>query len=89
MEEEKENRFVNCIQNGKLTEECKRLLSEISASEAKYLKEKYDAQFDKDSTLDGVSQQFDVTRKRIKEIEEKALKKLRNNKPEGDGPDVA
>lgn len=89
MEEEKEKRFVSCIKNGELTEEGKRLLSEISTTEAKYLREKYGAQLDSASTLEGTSEQFDVTRKRIKEIEKKALKKLRNNNPDGDGPDVA
>ena len=33
--------------------------------------------------------QFDITRERIKTIEEKALRRLRANGPDSDGPDAA
>jgi RNA polymerase primary sigma factor len=89
MDEEKERKFINCIENGLITEEGNQILSELSSNEAKYLKEKYGSLLDNNSTLEDISKQLDVTRKRIKEIEEKALKRLRNNKPDGDGPDVA
>ncbi len=89
MDEEKERKFINCIENGLITEEGNQILSELSSNEAKYLKEKYGSLLDNNSTLEDISKQLDVTRKRIKEIEEGALKRLRNNKPDGDGPDVA
>lgn len=89
MDDNEEKKLIDCMKDGKLTEEGKKLLAEITPNEAKYLRKKYGILFNCDFTLEEVSEQFDVTRKRIKEIEEKALRKLRNNNPDGNGPDAA
>jgi len=62
------------------SEVSKELLKGLTAREAKVLRERFGEDAFKDHTLEEVGNQFDVTRKRIKEIEEKALKKLRGLK---------
>jgi hypothetical protein len=59
----------------------KELLEGLTAREAKALRDRFGEDvFKNDPTLEEVGKQFDITRKRIKEIEEKALKKLRRVK---------
>lgn len=62
------------------------VLDGITAREAKILRERFGIELDKDSNLKEIAKQFDVTRERIRKIEEKALKKLHGG---DDDPDAA
>jgi DNA-directed RNA polymerase sigma subunit (sigma70/sigma32) len=63
-----------------LKESTKEILLNLTAREAKILRSRFGIDFSKDNNLDDLGRQFDVTRKRIQEIEEKALKKLKATK---------
>jgi RNA polymerase primary sigma factor len=54
------------------------LLSNLSPREAKVLKMRFGIDMNTDHTLEEVGRQFDVTRERIRQIEAKALRKLRH-----------
>ncbi|BBA85342.1 RNA polymerase sigma factor RpoD [endosymbiont of Sipalinus gigas] len=56
----------------------KNILSELSSREEKVLKMRFGIDMKSDYTLEEVGKQFDVTRERIRQIEAKALKKLRH-----------
>lgn len=58
----------------------KKVLSGLTAREAKVLRERFGISLDSDLTLEEVGKQFDITRQRIKEVEEKALEKLKHRK---------
>ncbi len=77
--DDNENKF-NSKELGKLRESTKNVLAGLTAREAKALRTRFGIEFAKDNNLEDVGRQFEVTRKRIKEIEEKALKKLRAKK---------
>ncbi len=53
------------------------LLASLSPREAKVLRMRFGISMNTDHTLEEVGQQFDVTRERIRQIESKALRKLR------------
>jgi RNA polymerase primary sigma factor len=53
------------------------VLINLTARETKILRSRFGIDFSKVSNFDDLGLQFDVTRKRIREIEEKALKKLK------------
>lgn len=69
----------------RLKKSTKEALSRLTAREAKALKIKFGVDMNTDHTLEEVAKQFEITREKIKEIEVKALRKLR--KDEGDDPD--
>ncbi len=54
------------------------LLANLSSREAKVLKMRFGIDMNTDHTLEEVGRQFDVTRERIRQIEAKALRKLRH-----------
>jgi RNA polymerase primary sigma factor len=54
------------------------LLDGLSAREAKVLRMRFGIDMSSDHTLDEVGKQFDVTRERIRQIEAKALRKLKH-----------
>ena len=54
------------------------LLDGLSAREAKILRMRFGIDMSTDHTLDEVGKQFDVTRERIRQIEAKALRKLKH-----------
>ncbi|BAC24614.1 rpoD [Wigglesworthia glossinidia endosymbiont of Glossina brevipalpis] len=54
------------------------VLSGLTAREAKVLKMRFGIDMSTDHTLEEVGKQFDVTRERIRQIEAKALRKLRH-----------
>jgi RNA polymerase primary sigma factor len=54
------------------------LLEGLSPREAKILRMRYGIDMSSDHTLEEVGRQFDVTRERIRQIESKALRKLRH-----------
>jgi len=61
-----------------LREAMKRVLSTLTAREAKVLRMRFGIDMNTDHTLEEVGKQFDVTRERIRQIEAKALRKLRH-----------
>lgn len=60
-----------------LKEATKKILSSLTAREAKVLRMRFGIDMNTDHTLEEVGKQFDVTRERIRQIEAKALRKLR------------
>jgi len=61
-----------------LIEAIKSILSELSPREAKVLRMRFGIDMNTDHTLEEVGKQFNVTRERIRQIEAKALRKLRH-----------
>ncbi|MBV1879004.1 MAG: RNA polymerase sigma factor RpoD [Pseudomonadales bacterium] len=61
-----------------LIEATKGILSGLTAREAKVLRMRFGIDMNTDHTLEEVGKQFDVTRERIRQIEAKALRKLRH-----------
>ena len=61
-----------------LHEATKSVLSGLTAREAKVLRMRFGIDMNTDHTLEEVGKQFDVTRERIRQIEAKALRKLRH-----------
>jgi RNA polymerase primary sigma factor len=62
-----------------LRQQTEQLLSTLSSKEEKVLRMRFGIGEKADSTLEEVGQDFDVTRERIRQIEEKALRKLRHH----------
>jgi RNA polymerase primary sigma factor len=60
-----------------LREATQRVLEGLTAREAKVLRMRFGIDMNTDHTLEEVGKQFDVTRERIRQIEAKALRKLR------------
>ena len=56
----------------------KGMLGSLSNREAKVLRMRFGIEMNTDHTLEEVGKQFDVTRERIRQIEAKALRKLRH-----------
>lgn len=61
-----------------LSEATREILSGLTAREAKVLRMRFGIDMNNDHTLEEVGKQFDVTRERIRQIEAKALRKLRH-----------
>ncbi len=61
-----------------LREATRKVLSSLTAREAKVLRMRFGIDMNTDHTLEEVGKQFDVTRERIRQIEAKALRKLRH-----------
>ncbi|MGB0692704.1 MAG: RNA polymerase sigma factor RpoD [Pseudomonadales bacterium] len=61
-----------------LKDATKGVLSGLTAREAKVLRMRFGIDMNTDHTLEEVGKQFDVTRERIRQIEAKALRKLRH-----------
>ena len=61
-----------------LREATKDVLGSLTAREAKVLRMRFGIDMNTDHTLEEVGKQFDVTRERIRQIEAKALRKLRH-----------
>ena len=56
----------------------KEILDTLTPREAKVLRMRFGIEMNTDHTLEEVGKQFDVTRERIRQIEAKALRKLRH-----------
>jgi RNA polymerase primary sigma factor len=69
---------VDYATNKGLHEATQRILSSLSEREAKVLRMRFGIDMNTDHTLEEVGKQFDVTRERIRQIEAKALRKLRH-----------
>ena len=61
-----------------LREATMEILSTLTPREAKVLRMRFGIEMNTDHTLEEVGKQFDVTRERIRQIEAKALRKLRH-----------
>ena len=61
-----------------LRESTQNMLAGLTAREAKVLRMRFGIDMNTDHTLEEVGKQFDVTRERIRQIEAKALRKLRH-----------
>jgi len=61
-----------------LTDSTRGVLSSLTAREAKVLRMRFGIDMNTDHTLEEVGRQFSVTRERIRQIEAKALRKLRH-----------
>ena len=61
-----------------LRESTQNILAGLTPREAKVLRMRFGIEMNTDHTLEEVGKQFDVTRERIRQIEAKALRKLRH-----------
>ena len=61
-----------------ITEAVREALSTLSPRESKVLRMRFGIDQNQDHTLEEVGKQFEVTRERIRQIESKALRKLRH-----------
>ena len=64
--------------NINLSETVRDVLAGLTPREAKVLRMRFGIDMNTDHTLEEVGKQFDVTRERIRQIEAKALRKLRH-----------
>jgi RNA polymerase primary sigma factor len=89
VDEDKLKDFEKSLNDGKFTETTKKILSTLTVREAMVLRERIGIELETNHYLAEVGKQFNITRQRIREIEEKALNKLRHRGPDEDGPDAA
>lgn len=69
---------IDIVSNQSLSDQTKKVLSTLTAREEKVLRMRFGIGEKTDHTLEEVGQSFDVTRERIRQIEAKALRKLRH-----------
>lgn len=69
---------ADAAQHASLQEITKEVLDSLTPREAKVLRMRFGIEMATDHTLEEVGRQFDVTRERIRQIEAKALRKLRH-----------
>jgi len=69
---------VECATAEGLREATQNMLASLTSREAKVLRMRFGIDMNTDHTLEEVGKQFDVTRERIRQIEAKALRKLRH-----------
>ena len=68
----------SAITNLNLVEQTRKILATLTPREEKVLRMRFGIGEDSDHTLEEVGQDFNVTRERIRQIEAKALRKLRH-----------
>ena len=70
---------IDAVVNASLRDVCKDVLDHtLTPREAKVLRMRFGIEMNTDHTLDEIGKQFDITRERIRQIEAKALRKLRH-----------
>jgi RNA polymerase primary sigma factor len=69
---------IECATSTGLSEATQKILNTLTPREAKVLRMRFGINMNTDHTLEEVGKQFDVTRERIRQIEAKALRKLRH-----------
>jgi RNA polymerase primary sigma factor len=69
---------LDSAQYDSLRDVTKDVLDSLTPREAKVLRMRFGIEMNTDHTLEEVGKQFDVTRERIRQIEAKALRKLRH-----------
>ncbi|NCX94583.1 MAG: sigma-70 family RNA polymerase sigma factor, partial [Gammaproteobacteria bacterium] len=72
------NAPVEAASKSNLREATQEILATLTEREAKVLRMRFGINMNTDHTLEEVGKQFDVTRERIRQIEAKALRKLRH-----------
>ena len=80
IEDENAEKPLDQTINDGLSDSTRDILSSLTPREAKVLRMRFGIDMNTDHTLEEVGKQFDVTRERIRQIEAKALKKLRHKK---------
>ncbi|MEX2963526.1 RNA polymerase sigma factor RpoD [Microbulbifer sp. TYP-18] len=78
IEDQNQSSPVDTATQTGLDEATRSVLSGLTAREAKVLRMRFGIDMNTDHTLEEVGKQFDVTRERIRQIEAKALRKLRH-----------
>ena len=78
IEDENAEKPLDQTINDGLSDSTRDILSSLTPREAKVLRMRFGIDMNKDHTLEEVGKQFDVTRERIRQIEAKALRKLRH-----------
>ena len=69
---------ANAVVNMNLQEQTRKVLATLTPREEKVLRMRFGIEMSTDHTLEEVGKQFDVTRERIRQIEAKALRKLKH-----------
>jgi RNA polymerase primary sigma factor len=69
---------IDSATNAGLSDTTREVLASLTPREAKVLRMRFGIDMNTDHTLEEVGKQFDVTRERIRQIEAKALRKLRH-----------
>jgi RNA polymerase primary sigma factor len=69
---------VDAAMQAGLRDVVKDILDGLTPREAKVLRMRFGIEMDNDHTLEEVGKQFDVTRERVRQIEHKALRKLKH-----------
>lgn len=62
----------------------KEFLASLTAREAKLIRERFGSDLSEDPDLEEIGRQFEVTRKRIREIEARAMRKRRSGNSDPD-----
>ncbi|MEL0103780.1 MAG: RNA polymerase sigma factor RpoD [Gammaproteobacteria bacterium] len=78
IEDENAEKPLDKTINKDLSDSTHDILSSLTPREAKVLRMRFGIDMNTDNTLEEVGKQFDVTRERIRQIEAKALRKLRH-----------
>ena len=78
IEDSQDTSPVDAATDEGLSEATKQVLESLTPREAKVLRMRFGIEMNTDHTLEEVGKQFDVTRERIRQIEAKALRKLRH-----------
>jgi RNA polymerase primary sigma factor len=69
---------IDAVLFGSMRDIVKEVLDSLTPREAKVLRMRFGVEMSSDQTLEEVGKQFDVTRERIRQIEAKALRKIRH-----------
>jgi len=65
-------------ERSKITEQILRVLNTLTPKEAEIIRRRFGIGYDKDHTLEQVGKHFSITRERVRQIEAKALRKLKH-----------
>ena len=76
--DDEDSHLGDFIEDTSLRETTHSVLAQLTPREAKVLRMRFGIDMNTDHTLEEVGKQFDVTRERIRQIEAKALRKLRH-----------
>ncbi|WP_188150426.1 sigma factor-like helix-turn-helix DNA-binding protein [Teredinibacter waterburyi] len=88
-DKEIESKIKKLLESGRLKESTKKVLRSLTAREAKVIRERLGWDVSSNESLEEIANRYEITRKKIKQIEDKALKKLRNRDPNNDDPETS